>query len=99
MIWNDEKCGQVGYAFEGLLYIMGKKRQAKALRQWRWRVLLSEKHRTSDVDRKAKKLYDAFSLGKISEYPIRFGYKESSYQWSVVERFMDCAEQAKATLN
>ena len=36
-----------------------------------------------------------FSLGKKAKYPIRFGFKESSYQWSVIEEFLECARKAK----
>ena len=32
-----------------------------------------------------------FELGEDAAYAIRFGYPEQSYQWSVIERFMDCA--------
>ncbi len=31
-----------------------------------------------------------FSLGERARYPIRFGYKESSYKWSVIEDFIGC---------
>lgn len=36
-----------------------------------------------------------FSLGKQQEYSIRFGYKENTFQWSVMEAFMDCARKEK----
>ena len=35
-----------------------------------------------------------FSLGDKARYPIRLGYKESSYQWSVIEEFLDCARKS-----
>ncbi len=35
-----------------------------------------------------------FSLGNKARYPIRFGYKESSYQWSVIEQFLNCARKS-----
>ena len=33
-----------------------------------------------------------FELGKDAGYTIRFGYQVQSYQWSVIERFMECAK-------
>jgi len=33
-----------------------------------------------------------FPLGREAQYQIRFGYKESTYQWSVIEKFMECAK-------
>lgn len=35
-----------------------------------------------------------FSLGEKAGYPIRFGYKDSACQWSVIEEFMNCARRA-----
>lgn len=35
-----------------------------------------------------------FPLGKNAAYPIRFGFKDSVYQWSVIEEFMNCAKTA-----
>ena len=35
-----------------------------------------------------------FALGNKARYRIRFGYKESSYQWSVIEKFLDCARKS-----
>lgn len=35
-----------------------------------------------------------FGLGEEAVYPIRFWYQDKSYQWSVIERFMECAESA-----
>lgn len=32
-----------------------------------------------------------FRLGAGSTYTIRFGYQAETYQWSVIERFIDCA--------
>ena len=32
-----------------------------------------------------------FRLGKEAEYPIRFGYLKSSYQWNMIEEFMRLA--------
>lgn len=47
---------------------------------------LTEKQRSSML---------IFSLGKKPTYLIRFGYKESSYQWSAIEAFMECARKAR----
>ena len=33
-----------------------------------------------------------FPIGAKAQYQIRFGFKESSYQWSVIEKFMECAK-------
>jgi hypothetical protein len=33
-----------------------------------------------------------FPLDKDATYQNRFGVKESSYQWSVIEKFMECAK-------
>ena len=30
-------------------------------------------------------------LGGCSKYPIRFGFRKASYQWSIIQAFMDCA--------
>ena len=38
-----------------------------------------------------------FSLDKMARYPIRFGYKESSYQWSIIEEFLACARKIENT--
>ena len=51
MIWNDEKCGQVGYAFEGLLYIMRGRPEASAgaFLKWRCSQLEGPEGRATDV--------------------------------------------------
>lgn len=33
-----------------------------------------------------------FKLGEEAQYPVRFGYQMQSYQWSVIQTFMSCAE-------
>ncbi|MBQ9708528.1 MAG: LysR family transcriptional regulator [Firmicutes bacterium] len=45
----------------------------------------------SILNEKERKGLLQFHLGEAAEYPIRFGYKERSYQWSVIEKFMECA--------
>ena len=35
-----------------------------------------------------------FPLGTKAHYQIRFGYKESSYQWSAIRKFVECAKGA-----
>lgn len=37
-----------------------------------------------------------FPLGEKARYQIRFGYKERSYQWSVIEEFIKCAGTVNA---
>ena len=41
-----------------------------------------------------KKTVLLFSLGERVSYPIRFGFKESAYPWSVIDTFMNCAVDA-----
>ena len=41
-----------------------------------------------------KKTVLLFSLGERASYPIRFGFKESAYPWSVIDTFMNCAVDA-----
>lgn len=36
-----------------------------------------------------------FQLGKDSFYPIRFGYLQSSYEWQVIQSFIDMAEKTE----
>lgn len=45
---------------------------------------------TLSEQQKADMLF--FPLGSENGYPIRFGYKESSCCWSVVEAFLECAK-------
>lgn len=48
----------------------------------------------ASLTEKQKQKMLTFSLGNKARYPIRFGYKESSYQWSVIEKFLDCARKS-----
>lgn len=34
-----------------------------------------------------------FPLGERASYPIRFGFRESAYPWSVIETFLTCATE------
>ena len=34
-----------------------------------------------------------FHLGPKASYRIRFGYKDGSYQWSIIKRFIECAKE------
>ena len=35
-------------------------------------------------------------LGDTARYPIRFGYREKTYQWSVIQAFMDVAVETRS---
>ena len=48
------------------------------------------------LDKKQFQTLEIFRLGKDARYQIRFGYQERTYQWSVVEAFMECARNAYA---
>ena len=48
----------------------------------------------ASLTEKQKEKMLIFSLGDKARYPIRLGYKESSYQWSVIEKFLDCARKS-----
>ena len=51
------------------------------------------------LTQKQKESLLMFSLGEKSRFPIRFGYKESSYKWSVIEDFMDCFQKGTSGKN
>ena len=48
-------------------------------------------NRTLTEQEKGKLLI--FHLGPKAKYRIRFGYKESSYQWSIISLFIECARK------